>query len=259
MKYLFMPFFVLYRLYFAIVFFLVLFLLYPVFALLLRKEKNFEKVHKLKVFTAKLILFLQFYFIKKTKNSIQKPEGTFVVCANHQSYLDIIAMYPLMGKTKFLFLGKSELLHWPLINIFFRNFDIAIDRNKRHAAMRSIELAKDALKKGWSIVIFPEGGIFPEAPEMVNFKNGAFKMALDTGVPILPLTIVDNWKLFDSDNLIFSRAHPGISRYQFHEPIPTESLSKEDLIPLRSITHKTIEKGLIEAGVIKEKPEDGNK
>ena len=233
--------------------------MYPFFWALLRKEKNFDKVHKLKVFTARVILFLQLYFIRRTKKSQKPPEGTYVVCANHQSYLDIIAMYPLMGKTKFLFLGKSELLHWPLINIFFRNFDIAIDRNKRHAAMRSIELAKDALKKGWSIVIFPEGGIYEDAPEMVNFKNGAFKMALDTGVPVLPLTILDNWKLFNSDNLVFSRAHPGISRFQFHEPIKTEALSKEDLIPLRTITHRTIQQGLIDAGVVKEKNKDGNK
>lgn len=220
------------------------------FWVLLRKEKNFEKVHHLKVFTARVILFLQFYFIRKTKASAKVPEGTYVVCANHQSYLDIISMYPMMGKTKFLFLGKSELLHWPLINLFFRNFDIAIDRNKRHAAMRSIELAKDALNKGWSIVIFPEGGIFPETPEMKAFKNGAFKMALDTGTPILPVTILDNWKLFDSDKLVFSRARPGISRFHIHNPIPTATLSKEDLIPLRTETFETIQQKLIDRGII---------
>lgn len=246
-----MPLYVLYRLYFGLVFFVVLFLFYPIFWILLRKEKNFDNVHRLKVFAARIILFLQFYFVRKTKTSIPKREGAYVICANHQSYLDILAMYPLMGKTKFLFLGKSELLHWPLINIFFRNFDIAIDRNHRHAAMRSIELAKDALNRGWSIVIFPEGGIFPEVPELVSFKNGAFRMALETGVPILPVTILDNYKLFNSKNLIFSPARPGVSRFIIHEEIETKSLSKEDLIPLRTQTFETIKKGLSEAGVLK--------
>ncbi len=52
------------------------------------------------------------------------PPGPYVICSNHSSYLDIIQMYPILPRTKFMFIGKAELLRWPVINIFFKKMDI---------------------------------------------------------------------------------------------------------------------------------------
>jgi 1-acyl-sn-glycerol-3-phosphate acyltransferase len=240
-----LPLIILYRLHFAAIFFVVLTLLYPVFWFLLLNEKNYNKVWKLKILTSRIILFLDFIYLKREIRA-KKLEGPYVICANHASYLDIILMYPILPKTRFLFMGKSELLKWPVINIFFRKLDIAVNREKRHSAMRSIVRAKKEIMNGWSIVIYPEGGIPIDAPKMAQFKNGAFKMAIDLGVPILPITLLDNWKLFGTDPVLSARAHPGVSHVIVHEPIPTKGLEKKDLVSLRSKTFEIINKPLME-------------
>lgn len=244
MRLLLMPLIILYRIYFAVVFFTVLTILYPVFWVLLLNSKNFEKVFKLKLFTSKVILFLQFIYIKK----IRLPEnlkGPYVICANHSSYLDIILMYPVLPRTKFLFIGKSELLRWPILSVFFRKLDIAVNREKRHSAMRSIIKAKERISNGWSIVIYPEGKIPLNTPKLHPFKNGAFKMAIEEQVPILPITIIDTWKLFDVDPPLTARAHPGVCRVIVHDPIPTDGMVKEDLVNLRTQTFEVINEPLL--------------
>ena len=246
MKILLMPFIIVYRLYFAVIFFTVLTILYPVFWVLLIGDSHFEKVFKLKVFTAKVILFLDFIYVKRMKVSDLKLEGPYVICSNHSSYLDIIQMYRVLPKTKFMFIGKAELLRWPVINIFFKKVDIAVNRQKRHSAMRSIIRAKKEIAKGWSIVIYPEGKIPLDTPKLSPFKAGAFKMAIEEQVPILPITLLDTWKLFEADPPLRANARPGISRVVIHDPIPTEGLEKKDLVTLRKKTFDIINEPLIE-------------
>lgn len=245
MKQLLLPITVIYRVYFAIVFFLVLALLYPLFWLLLLRKENFGRVFKLKVMTSAIILFLDLIGLKKLGKVPELNEGPYVICANHASYLDIILMYRILPKNRFLFVGKSELLKWPIINIFFKKMEIAVNREKRSSGMRTIIRAKEELKNGWSIVIFPEGGIPVDTPVLNPFKNGAFKLAIDSQVPILPITIIDNWKLFNTDPLLTGDARPGISRVIIHEPIPTKGMDKKDLINLRQRTFDLINEPLL--------------
>lgn len=207
---------------------------------MLMKEENFEKVFRLKVMTARLILFLDFIFIKKLKQPKNLPEGPYVICSNHSSYLDIIQMYPILPRTKFMFIGKAELLRWPIISIFFKKMDIDVNRQKRHSAMKSIIRAKKEIAKGWSIVIYPEGKIPYNTPKLNEFKSGAFKMAIEEQVPILPITLIDTWKLFDVDPPLSAPARPGISRVVIHDPISTKGMDKKDLVTLRQQTFDVI-------------------
>ena len=200
---------------------------------------------RLKVFTAKLILFIQGVYHKKTEVSKRLEDRPYVICANHASYLDILIMYASFNRHRFLFIGKKELLTWPIINIFFKNIDIAIDRNKPRAAMKSLEHAKKQLKNKWSIAIFPEGIIPLDAPKISRFKNGAFKIAIETQTPILPVTIIDNWRLFQADPIITGRARPGMSRTIIHDPISTVGLTQKDLVSLREQTYEIINETLV--------------
>lgn len=222
------------------VFFVVLTILYPVFWVLLLKDKNFEKVFKLKVATSRIILFLDFIYPKQIEMPDVPLTGPYVICSNHSSYLDIIQMYSILPKTKFMFIGKAELLRWPIISIFFKKMDIGVNREKRHSAMRSIIRAKKEISGGWSIVIYPEGKIPFNTPVLNPFKAGAFKMAIEEQVPILPITLIDTWKLFDADPPLTGRARPGVSRVVIHDPIPTKGLEKKDLVNLRQRTFETI-------------------
>jgi len=245
------PFIILYRIYFALVFFLVLLILYPIFWVLLLKRENFERVFKLKVFTSRVILTLDFIGLRRLEKTPALNHQPYVICANHSSYLDIILMYRILPRKKFLFIGKSELLKWPIINIFFKKLDIAVNREKRSSGMRSIIRAKQEIDNGWSIVIFPEGGIPLETPTLAPFKNGAFKLAIDAQIPILPVTIVDNWKLFNVDPLLTGSARPGFSRVIIHEPISTAGMDKKDLITLRQQTYDVINAPLLKYNGIK--------
>jgi 1-acyl-sn-glycerol-3-phosphate acyltransferase len=228
-----------------VVFFAVLTILYPIFWVMLLNDKNFEKVFRLKVATSRIILFLDFIYLKKISFPKELPPGPYVICANHSSYLDIILMYPILPNTKFMFIGKSELLRWPVLNIFFKKMDIGVNREKRHSAMRSIIRAKQEIKKGWSIVIYPEGKIPLNTPKLNPFKSGAFKMAIEEQVPILPITLVDTWKLFATDPLLTAWARPGICRVIVHDPIPTKGLEKKDLVNLRRETFAVINQPLL--------------
>jgi 1-acyl-sn-glycerol-3-phosphate acyltransferase len=219
--------------------------MYPIFWVLLLNDKHFEKVFKLKVLTSRIILILDFMFLRRISKPENLPEGPYVICSNHGSYLDIIQMYPILPKTKFMFIGKAELLHWPVINIFFKKVDIAVNREKRHSAMRSILRAKKEIQNGWSIVLFPEGKIPLNAPKLDQFKAGAFKMAIDEQVPILPITLIDTWRLFETNPPLTARAHPGISRVVIHEPISTVGLTKKDLVNLRQQTFDVINAPLL--------------
>jgi 1-acyl-sn-glycerol-3-phosphate acyltransferase len=118
--------------------------------------------------------------------------------------------------------------------------DIGVNREKRNSAMRSIIRAKHEISKGWSIVIYPEGTIPINTPILGEFKAGAFKMAIDAQVPILPITLIDTWRLFDSDPPLTAKARPGISRVVIHKPISTKGLEKKDLVNLRQQTFDAI-------------------
>ena len=214
--------------------------MYPIFWLLLLNDNHFEKVFRLKVATSRIILFLDFIYVNKIEVPKLPLDGPYVICSNHSSYLDIIQMYPILPKTKFMFIGKAELLRWPVINIFFKRMDIGVNREKRHSAMKSIIRAKQEIAKGWSIVIYPEGTIPMNTPTLGPFKAGAFKMAIEEQVPILPITLIDTWKLFDSDPPLTAKARPGVSRVIIHEPISTKGLEKKDLVNLRQQTFDTI-------------------
>lgn len=238
-----LPFVILYRIYFALIFFTVLTLFYPFFWILLMNEKNFGRVFKLKVLVSQIILILDFIYIRRL--STPKLKGPYVICCNHTSYLDIILMYRILPHTKFLFMGKSELLRWPILSIFFRKIDIAVNREKRHSAMKSIIRARHELNKGWSIVIFPEGKIPLDAPKLDHFKSGPFKLAIDSQVPILPITILDNWKLFHTDPVLTGWARPGFSRVIIHDEISTIGMTKKDSVTLGHKTFTVINKTLL--------------
>lgn len=233
----------LYKLYFLLVFFLLAFLLYPLFFFLLRSKKNVHKAFQLKRLWARVLCALTFVKVNITgkENLIQTP---CVICANHASYLDIVVMFVVMPHT-FLFLGKAELLKWPIIRIFFRNMDIPVDRSNGFKARESIELTKQAVREGFSIAIFPEGLIPVEnIPKMKPFKRGAFLLAVSQQVPIQPISFATNWRLFATESDPFGAGSPGVSKAVIHPAISTSNFSEKDIPELMQMTFETIQKGI---------------
>ena len=214
--------------------------MYPVFYFLLRSDRYIHQAFKMKRIWAKIILFLTGVIVRK-ENYELLPKAPYVICANHASYLDIVLMFVLIPET-FLFLGKSELLKWPIIRIFFRNMDIPVDRRNSIKARKSIELTKEAVQKGFSVAIFPEGLIPVEGiPKMARFKKGAFVLAVSQQVPIVPISFATNWKLFATESDVFGPGRPGIAKAIFHPPIETKGKSESDIRDIMDKTFQVIE------------------
>lgn len=191
-----------------------------------------------------LIQVVSLIFVYRLKK-VDLPEEPCVIISNHSSYLDIFLMYVLIPKP-FAFMGKHEILSWPLLNIFFKEMNIAVNRESRTAASRSLEEAKKKIDKGWHIVIFPEGAIPYDNPKMIAFKRGAFKLAVDQQVPILPLTFVNHWKLFADPTIIFGPASPGLAKVVMHDIIETKGKTQEEVVSLRKESFNIIDSTLRE-------------
>lgn len=165
-----------------------------------------------------------------------------IICANHTSNLDITAMV-LLCPTDFSFMGKSELLDNPITGLFFRTIDIPVNRESNLSAFKAFKRADNNLRNGRSMAIFPEGLIGEEfPPQLYDFKNGPFKLAIETKVPIVPVVIHNAWKIFwDDAKRLGSR--PGTVQIDVLAPIGTAHLQLEHADQLRDDVHALIKKG----------------
>ncbi len=242
MKWIGAPFRFLYKIYFGIIFIISGTILYPYFLLALRGKNKFKNAVKVKRLWSDIICLFCFIIVRVDGKENFNRNDQYIICANHASYLDIILMYKIVPHD-FAFLGKAEVLKWPLVNIFFkRGIDIPVFRGNRKKAAESLLNAKEALASGRSLAIFPEGKMQDSPPKMERFKNGAFSLAMEYNVSIIPLTFKNNYKLFSDHEDVFGAGNPGIAKIIIH---PKIEVNKEtDLVTLRNQTYDIIKKGL---------------
>jgi len=159
------------------------------------------------------------------KNEFGKKGAIYA--GNHSSYLDIPAMVILQGKVRFM--AKVELSRIPSFGRIIRAIDIPVDRSSKMGSYRAYKQASDYLKAGEVVGVFPEGTTCDNAPKLLPFKNGTFKLAIENNVPIVPVTFLDNFKRYLSDGK--GLGSPGRVRIVAHAPIypdgETESSLKE--------------------------------
>lgn len=243
-RWLFAPLRFAYKLWFGLVFFGSLILLYPPFKVMLKRRK-LRNAFRLKRAWG-FFLSIAGFFPQRTRWLGALPRPPYVICCNHSSYIDIPQVFNLMPDY-FLMMGKYELLRWPLFRIFFKGMDIAVNRGSRMEAARALRHAADAIDKGACIALFPEGTIPDRTPRMKHLKNGAFRLAIEKQVPIVPVTFLNHWKIFGDPEDLLSRGRPGVARAIVHPPIPTGGMTEADLVRLRTKVHQVIEAPLIEA------------
>ncbi len=202
-------------------------LLYPFFYYASRKQSSYQTLNFFRKIFAKASSSCSGFFYKtnyETKIDWLKP---YVICANHSSNLDVNAL-TIITEGNFFFLGKKELLSNLVTKLFFETIDIPINRENKIAAFRGFKKASERLSSGMSVIIFPEGKIGEEYPPVLHpFKNGAFRLAIEHQVPILPISIINNWQLmWDDGNKYGSK--PGICHICVHKPIETKHLIVTD-------------------------------
>lgn len=164
----------------------------------------------------------------------------YIVCANHTSNLDISAITGIMHGN-FAFLGKEELLRNPILGIFFKTIDIPVNRESKIASFRAFKKADEYLANGLSLVIFPEGKIGQEYPPILHpFKNGPFRLAIERGIPIVPVSIDSLWELMWDDGFVYG-SKPGVRNLFVHAPIETTGMTIDDADTLKDLVYARLQ------------------
>lgn len=216
-----------------------LLIFYPLFLIFLSNESLKPFTFKLNVVWSRIMRMICFYGVElEGEEFIER--SPCILCANHTSYLDIFLMYSAFPKNKFLFMGKSEILSYPLVKTFFKRLNIPVYRDNRIKAAKSFIQARKEMKNGWSIVIFPEGGIPNETPYVIPFKDGAFHLAKAADVGIQPITFMDNYYLFSDPENVFDGAMPGLARIAVHPFISRDEVKEKTAKELNEQTYQFI-------------------
>lgn len=229
----------LWKLYIGLIFVVTLILFYPFFLIVLSKPKWRTLTFPMNVFWSRVVRILCFYAVEIVGTD-HRQKTPHIICANHTSYLDIFFLYSVLPEYRFLFMGKSEILSYPLVKTFFRNLNIPVYRSNRLKAAKSFIQAKNAMEHGWSIIIFPEGGIPEETPYLIPFKNGAFQLAKTAKVGIQSLTFCNNYYLFSDPEDITGKAMPGLARIVLHPTINQGTVDEKSVDELKIMVYDQI-------------------
>lgn len=165
---------------------------------------------------------------------------SYVIMSNHQSHFDILA-FTGYWRWQHRWVLKQELRKAPVLGWYCAvGGHIYVDRSNRVKAMESLLAAKQRLRDGVSVIIFPEGTRSPDG-ELQTFKRGGFVMARDLGLPILPVTIIGSRFVLPPRTL---RPLPGTIGIQVHRPVDVTRHHPEQLDTLMSEVQNTIASGL---------------
>jgi 1-acyl-sn-glycerol-3-phosphate acyltransferase len=159
-----------------------------------------------------------------------------VFIANHQSYLDIPALFGYLP-VQFRIMAKRSLFFIPFLGWFlWRAGHIPVDRENARAALANIHRAVAKIHAGYSTVVFPEGTRSADG-SLREFRSGGFKLALKAGVPIVPVTIIGTCRVLRRDSLVF---HPGEVEIVIDPPLPTQGYTNRTLPELIQQTRARI-------------------
>jgi 1-acyl-sn-glycerol-3-phosphate acyltransferase len=219
-------------------------LIYPFLALFTARPAWYRYAHALHRFWSGLQLKLYFIPVTIEKRGRLQARQRYIYTPNHSSYIDIPLL--ILAIPGFLnFVGKSALNKVPLWGPIFQKLYISVDRRNPVSSARSYIRSKKTLAEGRSLVIFPEGSISEGAGrQMLPFKDGPFKMAIETQTPVVPVSMPFNHIFLpDVDGKFIVRWHP--LKMIVHEPIPTAGLTLHDLPFLKDKVYNIIQSEFI--------------
>lgn len=170
------------------------------------------------------------------EQAIEKGKS-YMFIANHTSMIDIMLMLVCVKNNPFVFVGKKELAKIPLFGFFYKRTCILVDRSSAKSRKAVFLRAQRRLQQGVSICIFPEGMVPEEDVVLADFKDGAFRLAINHKIPIVPMTFYDNKKRF---SYTFFSGGPGVMRAKIHKFLDTKILTIEDTSELNKASREVI-------------------
>ncbi|MCY6369306.1 lysophospholipid acyltransferase family protein [Clostridium ganghwense] len=181
--------------------------------------------------------------VSKTKTEVMGvenlPDGPCVFVSNHQAIFDGFLLTSNLNRLTG-YIAKKEIKKIPLVRSWLSAIHtVYIDRKNIREGIKAINEGVENLKKGYSMIIFPEGTRSLKS-EMVEFKRGSMKLALKAKVPIVPITIDGTYKVLEVGNKVTGHT----VKMVIHKPIYLETLSESERKNLAQITHDIIENSL---------------
>jgi len=205
-------------------------------------DRHGNIVHHIGKFWSHVNLFLAGVSVETTGRENIRKGQPYILMSNHQSSLDIwtlIGYIPLQLR----WVMKIELRKVPVFGLGCERMGhIYIDRGHSEKAHENLKAVGKKIREGASVIFFPEG-TRSTTGKLLPFKKGGFVVALEAGVPILPVTITGSFKLLPKKSL---RVIPGKIRLIIHEPIPVDGYTYESKELLMDRVRKVIEKDLVD-------------
>ncbi|UBM57398.1 1-acyl-sn-glycerol-3-phosphate acyltransferase [Marinilongibacter aquaticus] len=228
----------LYTLWAAVLFLLVFLLFFPAIYVCIQVPPWHRFAHRIIRFWSSIFFWGLAMPIQRTFRGKLDKQKPYVFVANHFAYLDIAVGMNIIDNY-FAYVGKVSVAKAPLFGYMFKKLHIPVDRENRMSRSRTFKKCMETLRNGRSVFIMPEGGILSrEIPKMLcPFKDGAFVMAIENQVPIVPISLLNMYKINNPD----TRLKWGKPRVIFNEPISTVGLTKEDVPRLKEKVYDIIQ------------------
>jgi 1-acyl-sn-glycerol-3-phosphate acyltransferase len=208
-------------------------------------ESGYPYFFKMSRIWAKCTLFGMGFYYRIEKGQKLDPKKSYMFVANHTSMTDIMLMLAAVDRP-FVFVGKKSLGKIPLFGFFYKRTSILVDRSSAKSRREVFNEAQKRIDRGLSICIFPEGGVpHDQSIFLDHFKDGAFRLAVEHELPIVPLVFPDNKKRF---SYTFFSGSPGLMRAKILPVVETVSQTGEpsDRKELREYVRDLIYDGLME-------------
>ena len=206
-------------------------LIYPWQWFFSRRPDGGGVVHTLNRFWSKFSIFMWALPVEIVRESTEPAPQPCVYVANHGSYIDIMLLFKTIPG--FLnMMGKASLAKVPVWGPLFGRVYITVDRASAVSRGRAMVAARRSLAMGKSIAIFAEGRIPPNpGKELLPLLDGAFQLAIEAGVPLVPVGMPLNHMFFPDEKGLRVRHHR--LKIVFHQPIPVAGLTLADVPTLK--------------------------
>ena len=170
-------------------------------------------------------------------SDLPDPRQTYVFTPNHSNILDVLIMGSRIQHA-FRSLMKRELFRIPFMGWLFGKLCIPVDRSSKESRKQSLYAMVDHLRRGVSVLVFPEGTRNRSETPLKSFYDGAFNVAIAAQVPVLPMVVVNSRDLQPVDSMLF---YPGTATLHILQPIPTTGMTEADVPRLRNMTYECME------------------
>ena len=199
-------------------------------------ESGYPYFFKMSRIWAKCVLFGTGFYYKIEKSEKLDKHKSYMFVANHTSITDIMLMLAAVDNP-FVFVGKASLAKIPLFGFFYKRTSILVDRKSSKSKMEVFDEAQKRISRGLSICIFPEGGVPQDESILLDtFKDGAFRLAVEHQLPIVPLVFPDNKKRM---SYTFYSGSPGLMRVKVLPVITTADVNSENRAYIKEVREKT--------------------